>query len=144
MELGIRNSFIMESLSKPKTIEQIRLYHSVIGTLELFLNEKCAISYVTKEMIKKFGLTKEDSSGFTNISRSILGVVVGVFLREEGENSYKVSIRTQGKINASKICASFGGGGHLNAAGCIIDGSFNEVKTKILNEISKQKEFKKL
>lgn len=32
--------------------------------------------------------------------------------------TYKISVRTGEAVNASAICETFGGGGHIRAAGC--------------------------
>ena len=50
---------------------------------------------------------------------------------------YKVSMRSGSLINVSDICLMFGGGGHLKAAGCLIQGNVEQVKEKIMKEIKK-------
>ena len=69
----------------------------------------------------------------------IEGVDVSVFIRqkEEGENLYKVSMRSNEYVNVSDVCLPFGGGGHQRAAGCAINGTIEQVKEKILKELKK-------
>lgn len=47
-------------------------------------------------------------------------------------NSYKISIRTSDRVDASKIAMTFGGGGHKNAAGGRLSGFLEDVKDKLL------------
>ena len=44
----------------------------------------------------------------------------------------KLSLRTGDGLDASKVCALLGGGGHAAAAGCTVMGSVEEAKTSIL------------
>ena len=42
-------------------------------------------------------------------------------MRELAEGKCKVSVRTDGSVNAADLCARFGGGGHPMAAGCTLN-----------------------
>ena len=57
-------------------------------------------------------------------------------LRKHAENTFKVSMRSRGKIDVSKICSEFGGGGHRNASGCMVSGFFEDVVDKIVRAVS--------
>ena len=46
-------------------------------------------------------------------------------------------MRSNGNINVSDICYRFGGGGHPNAAGALIQGTIEEVKEKLIKEVKK-------
>ena len=70
----------------------------------------------------------------------IEGVEVSIFIREKADTqteSYKVSMRSKSSVNVSDICYLFGGGGHPRAAGCLIKGNVEQVKSKILAETQK-------
>ena len=57
--------------------------------------------------------------------------------QKENEDAYKVSMRSGNTVNVSDICFLFGGGGHPRAAGCLIQGTVEEVKEKIMKEVKK-------
>ena len=79
-----------------------------------------------------------DHEGLVNIGRSIEGVIVSIFIRQkDNENSYKVSMRSTNDVNVSDICYLFGGGGHPRAAGCLVKGTVEQVKNKIVAETKK-------
>jgi bifunctional oligoribonuclease and PAP phosphatase NrnA len=40
-------------------------------------------------------------------------------------------LRSKGKVNVEKIAAQFGGGGHMNAAACRIEGDIAEIKARM-------------
>ena len=81
---------------------------------------------------------RQDLEGITSIPRMIEGVVVGVTMRQLESGSYKVSVRTAGEIDACKICAALGGGGHMRAAGCEFFGNLENAKAAVLAEVEKQ------
>ena len=61
-----------------------------------------------------------------------------LFRSENKDNSYKISLRSKGKVNVNEVAASFGGGGHILASGCMISGFYEDVKDKIIREIGFQ------
>ncbi|KIR01515.1 3'-to-5' oligoribonuclease A [Lachnospiraceae bacterium TWA4] len=68
----------------------------------------------------------------------IEGVEVAIFTYEKPGNKHKVSLRSNGKIDVSEICVSYGGGGHAVAAGCTVSGTRKEVENMILNDVIKK------
>ena len=59
-------------------------------------------------------------------------------LFKEAEGFYRVSVRTKEYLDASALCAVFGGGGHVRAAGCNIEAEdLAQAKTRILAEIER-------
>jgi phosphoesterase RecJ-like protein len=116
--------------------KKFKLLGMVLNTLELVevgLNGKVATVVVTLDMMNRAGADKADADGFVNYARSIEGVEVGVLLRECGPEAYKISFRSKGNIDVSAVAQAFGGGGHINASGCNIEGSLEEVKKKVVD-----------
>ena len=58
-----------------------------------------------------------------------------VTIRELAEGGCKLSVRTSGGLNATKVCARLGGGGHAAAAGCTVSGTLAEAEAAILDAI---------
>ena len=80
-----------------------------------------------------------DHEGLVEIGRDVEGVEVSVFIRqkENDDNTYKISMRSNEYVNVSDVCLMFGGGGHEKAAGASIQGNIETVKQKIMNELKK-------
>ena len=57
-------------------------------------------------------------------------------IRELKGGSCKLSVRTDETLNATKVCALLGGGGHA-AAGCTVPGTVEEAKAAIMDAIRK-------
>jgi phosphoesterase RecJ-like protein len=61
---------------------------------------------------------------------SIDGVEVAIALMEVKQNQYKASLRSK-RINVNQVAATFGGGGHVLASGCMLFGEYEEVIDKL-------------
>ncbi len=109
----------------------------VMETLEFHLNDQVTTMVLTNEMREQTGISEDDVDGFAQIPKSIDGVKVGVFFKEETKTEWRLSIRTSIDISASEFAQKFDGGGHRQAAGCNLTGSLDEVKQKILSELQK-------
>ena len=73
------------------------------------------------ELKCRHGILDEHLETLVDIPRSLEGVEIAVAIRQPGqENVFRVSMRSCGDADVSAICASFGGGGHIKAAGCTI------------------------
>lgn len=92
-----------------------------------------AVPYV---MYEKTGMGAEDSEGFIDYARSIAGVCVAVFLREESPNMWKLSFRGQYPYDVGALAATLGGGGHKYASGCCLKGSLEQVQTQVFDAVS--------
>ena len=65
----------------------------------------------------------------------LAGVHTAVTIRELKPGECKLSVRTAADLDASKVCALLGGGGHAAAAGCTVYGSVGDAKAAILDAI---------
>ncbi len=61
-----------------------------------------------------------------------------IFLYENENHVYKVSMRSNNYVDVSKVAAYFGGGGHIRAAGCTMQGSVQDVINNLSGQIEKQ------
>ena len=123
-------------LSK-KSMAQYLLMKMTLDRLELLDDGKIAFSYISEEDMANVGAKMGDHEGLVDIGRNIGGVEVSVFMRETAE-CYRISLRSNGKINVNTVAQKFGGGGHKMAAGIKINGDFKETKEKVINAIKKE------
>lgn len=93
---------------------------------------------VTSAMFRKTDTVAEDCDAFVDLPRKIKDVEVAIFFRQDGNRSYKVSFRSKGNANVQKIAMSFGGGGHVAAAGCKVKGTLKEVQKKVFSVVRKE------
>ena len=131
IDLGCDTAYINKVMFETKSKKRIALERAVCDNMEFCFNDRCAIIAATLDIQKQVGVCDGELEGLASIPRQIEGVDVGVTMREKEPGSFKVSIRTNGDINAAEICARLGGGGHTAAAGCSVKGSLEEAKDKL-------------
>lgn len=134
--LGVDNAEINREMFGRKTQSRIAIEREVYNTMEYHCDNKCAVICMTQEMLQKAGADDSELEGVSAIPCQIEGVEVGVTLREK-EGGYKISLRTSRYIDASEICAQFGGGGHARASGCFIKDTLESAKQKVLAVVKK-------
>lgn len=72
-----------------------------------------------------------EAEDLVNYPRSVGSVRVACLFRERG-GQVKVSLRGKGDVDVNRIASKFGGGGHVNAAGCSVPGSLERVMRDVL------------
>ncbi len=134
---GVNVSEIYKRVLETKTRSNFELIKRTMNRLELLEEGKVAFTYMNLKDEEEVSAEIGDHEGIVENGRSIEGVQISIFIRQKDENSYKVSMRSNGNINVSDICYIFGGGGHPNAAGALIQGNVEQVKEKIMKEVKK-------
>ena len=121
---------------KNQPVERARLYAKVISGMRLYLEGKVAVISIFMRDLREFGATKDMTEGFIDFPLSVEGVEVAVSILESKENTYKISYRSKGRVDVNAVAAAFGGGGHKMASGSMLSGFYEDVKDRILREIS--------
>jgi phosphoesterase RecJ-like protein len=91
--------------------------------------------WVTREDMELSGALDEDCEGLVNYALGIAGIEVAVFFRELVNHRMRVSIRSKGAVNVSRLASRFGGGGHECAAGFSTDGPLEAATQLVLSEL---------
>lgn len=134
MNLGIDVSEVCRNLLETKTKPQFELIKLVTNRIEFYCDNKIAFSYITEKDMKEVGAELGDHEGLVDIGKSVKGVLVSIFIRED-KDCFTVSFRSKGKINVREIAEYFGGGGHTAASGCLIKGTLDEVRNILITKV---------
>lgn len=112
---------------------KVMLRTLAMNTLEVI--GKIAFLHVSSEMLEQTGTEKEHTEGIVSMARSIEGIEVAVFLRQDSALDWKVSLRSKEYVDVARIAERYGGGGHRRAAGCVIPAPLDTVKRRLLSSI---------
>ncbi len=137
LETGIDVGVISREIFDTKSVEYLDAYKRGIDNLEMFSEGKIAILTITEEEFREMGVDEIMIDPIVNLPRTVEGVEVGVYIRQRGEE-FKVSLRSNGDVDVSKIAEAFDGGGHKKASGFLMKKPIDEVKKCIIEEIDKQ------
>lgn len=134
VRLGVSVSDISRKVLQVKTKAHFELTKLIMERMEFFENGKIAFTYMTLKDEEKLNVKPGDHEGLVEIARDIEGVEVAVFLREI-KDGFKVSLRSNEVVNVSEVCAMFGGGGHIRAAGCTLHFPLEQTKEKLIERV---------
>ncbi len=132
---GVKPWKVAEKVYETQPLPRLRLLPLVLRTLEVAEKGRISLVWVTQKMMEETGATMDLTEDFINFPRSLKGVDVALLLREVSPVQYRVSLRSRGGVDVSRIAHAFQGGGHPNAAGCTVEGTLSEVKVKVLERV---------
>lgn len=138
IKFGFDFSKIVEETFYEKTYLQTQIMGRAVLESVRFMNDRCIVSMVSRRMMEFYCVTPKDLDGIVNQLQSVKGVDCAIFMYETGTLEYKVSMRSNGKVDVSAVAVKFGGGGHVRAAGCTMNGTYHDNINNLSIEIAEQ------
>lgn len=121
IEYGADNAALNKQLFRSLSYSRLKLEGLIYAGMKSYRNNSVNIAVITLDMMAESGATTNDCDDLASLPGKVKGSVVAITIRELAEGKSKASVRTNELVNASDICARFGGGGHAMAAGCTVD-----------------------
>lgn len=143
IEKGVRPDFIIDETFYKKTYIQNQILGRALMESILLLDGKIIFSAIKQKDMEFYGIESGDLDGVIDQLRVTEGVECALFLYEKAEGQFKVSLRSNGKVDVRKIAENFGGGGHVKAAGCTVAGNVRDIVNNITPFIEQQLEQEK-
>jgi len=137
LELGVEPGPVGEIVHDTRTLSSLRLVQRMLGTLSFALGGRIAWVVVTRKMLEECGATDEEVEGLVSYPRMIDFVDVCFLLQEMGEGTVRVALRSKRNLDVSVVASALGGGGHRKAAGCLLEGTVDDVLARVLAEAGK-------
>lgn len=138
MKTGFPFSRIIDESFYQKTYLQNQVMGRVLAESILLQDGRCIVGYLKKKDMDFYGVEGKDLEGIVSQLRLTAGVEVAIFAYEISPQVFKVSLRSNGRVDVSQVAQFFGGGGHMRAAGCDISGTVYDVINNITAQTEKQ------
>ncbi len=119
------------------TPSHVAMLQCSLNTLSFHDSKKIAWIIASANDLMLTGATADDLDGIVRYPVNISGVEVGLLFKQLSERSFKVSLRSNDFVNVSQVAALFGGGGHIRAAGCTVEGDLHEVIARVVSACEK-------
>lgn len=133
METGIPAAELNKRHFRTKTLKRLRIESRIVEGMELFDGGETAVAAVDLAMVAQLGADERDMEDIASFVGQVEGVKNAITIRELRPGTCKLSLRTDPEVlNASRVCALLGGGGHAAASGATVEGSVEEAKRAIL------------
>jgi len=139
VDAGVEPRRMHSEIYEKKKAVELRVLGKVLSTMQITAGGKVAYIYLTRKMYKEEGSDFVATEEFINYPRSVKGVEIAVFFKEnaESEDRVNVSFRSAGRIDVNRLASVFGGGGHPAASGCMFAGGLEQAIAAIMAEAGK-------
>jgi phosphoesterase RecJ-like protein len=122
------------------SLGRIKLLNLALNSIEISPNGKLSLMTVTRGMLDETHTQQEDVDGLINYARRIEDVRVAALIQEQtngqttadGRIRLHVSLRSDGSVDVAALASTFGGGGHLSAAGFQTESTVEGLKSDLL------------
>lgn len=133
IEYGVNNGYYNKLLFRSFSFSRLKLEGMIYASLRSYCEHRINVAVVTLDMLEQAGATENDCDDLASLAGKVEGNVCAITIREMPDGRSKASVRTDETVNASQICAVFGGGGHAMAAGCTADMGPYELADKLVD-----------
>lgn len=139
MEAGLNSSALSQKLYHEHPLRRIQLLKSLLNVLKLSAGNRIASWVLSLEAQRSVNMQPGDTEGLIDTLRSIEGTVAVVFFEETPEGTVRVSARSKDpRLDVSRVCAEFGGGGHKMASGARLSGPVAEAESRFLETLKNE------
>lgn len=135
VEKGINFTDIVDKVYGSEDRQAVLAKSKILSEAEFYYNGKLSIGCISQKILEDYDVEMKNIDGLVESLRDIKNVEISCILKETGENSTKISLRSKGKVNVSKISSLFNGGGHAKAAGFTLKNSIHDAKSIVVNRL---------
>jgi bifunctional oligoribonuclease and PAP phosphatase NrnA len=122
LRAGVDPAWVYEQVYERQAEGFLRLMGAAFSQFHLEAGGKLAWVALTRKQIVDWGAEQADTSEILNHLFTVNGVRVCLLFKELPDGRIKVSFRSKGTLDVHQVASRYGGGGHRNAAGAVVDG----------------------
>ncbi len=137
---GCDHADINHRLFESRTRGEVAAIRFFWANLRFYFDGRVAALTLENADKQAYGIPEEDIGVLASLSREIAGVELGIIVKQGARHpeQYKISLRSGRSVAANEICAHFGGGGHLRAAGATVAAESAEAVLALVLEKAKE------
>lgn len=132
LERGGNINLVSEEIFQRNTLAATRLFGHMLDTMRLECDNRIALGVLSMPDYERAQALDEDTEGFVNEMLFIDSVEIAGILRHPQPGKVRCSIRSRHGIDVAAVAREFGGGGHQNAAGCMLDMPLEEAEATLM------------
>lgn len=137
---GIDVSSVSAEIYENESPEKLELIGAAVENMKFYADGRIACTAVTQKMLKDVGAVMSDAEPVVARLRTVRGVEIALVLKEREGGKISVSMRSKMYADVRRIASELGGGGHLRASGCTIEGSLDKVRDLVIKTAEKELE----
>lgn len=138
IRVGVDPSQMYARLFQQVPLDQIRIFANALQRMEFHLNNKIVLQQIRLSdyyhLTSQYDLSLiQDFDYIHEFNKTIKGIECAIILWELPEEAVRVSLRSNSGLDIVEPMRKLGGGGHPNAAGALVQGSFEFAKKIVLD-----------
>jgi bifunctional oligoribonuclease and PAP phosphatase NrnA len=130
---GAKPQDITDAIYFSQPVSSLRLMGKVLNSIEFHHGNRICIMQVNRAMLAESGAIGSEGEGLVDYVLHGKDALVGALLKEVDGSTTKVSLRSRSGVDVSVLAQQFGGGGHVNAAGCAVQLPLLQTREMIIN-----------
>lgn len=139
IEKGARSPLVIDGTFYKKTFKQNKMLAKALDAAFLMFDGRVIVSCLTKDVFDENDATNLDTDGVVDALRITEGVECALWMYEYPKSgTFKCSLRSNETVNVNLIACALGGGGHVRAAGCEVEGDKDTIILKVTEMIKQQ------
>ncbi len=138
LRLGADPAKVYRAIYERNSLAFTQLLGNALAGVRVVGRGDIACVQVKRELIEKLDAADVDTSEIMTALLAMDGISVALLFRELSGNQVKVSLRSKGELDVHSLAAEYGGGGHRNASGIVLDGELDAVARRITERATVQ------
>jgi bifunctional oligoribonuclease and PAP phosphatase NrnA len=135
MEAGVKPFSLYNALYEQDTLARINLIGRTLARAQTELDGRLIHTSIRQEDFRATAAAASDTEDIINMTLTVSGTQAAVILVELAGGGVKVSFRSRGQLDCSRLAEQFGGGGHKAAAGATVNEPFDVAQAKVLDAV---------
>jgi phosphoesterase RecJ-like protein len=124
---GVDPARVYQAIYERSSLAFTRLLGHALADVRLAGDGAIAAVKIPRELIERLDAEEVDVSEISTSLLAMDGITVALLFRELVDGRVKVSLRSKGVLDVHRLAAEFGGGGHRNASGIVMEGELDTV-----------------
>jgi phosphoesterase RecJ-like protein len=135
MEAGAPLADINRRVFESKPLAALKVLGRALANLQI--DGRIVWTQVTQAMLTECGASPGNGGGVVNVLSGTRDADIAVVFREQPDGKIEVGIRSAPGLSVADVAVSLGGGGHPQAAGCVLPGPLPEAQARVLTELKR-------
>lgn len=127
VEAGADPRWIAHTHYNSNSIARVKVFGAVLNAMRLDPSGRVALLTLTADAADAAGAGADDTEGLINFPLTVKDIQAVAFFKQTGPDAWRVSLRSKGAVDIGAVARAYGGGGHVNAAGCSASGDVSRL-----------------
>jgi phosphoesterase RecJ-like protein len=131
-ETGVDTAALSRRIFDSFGLGRVKLTGAMLGRMELVHGNRVALLAFDDALLAECGANADDTEGLVNLPLGADEVRAVALFKGQADGSLRVSLRSKNDVDVRQVATRWGGGGHLNAAGCTLSGDVAAERAAII------------